>query len=214
MRRIRVTQDVLRKAIYEGVADAVLPNNQEQAETNNDLEEILGNFIESGEMLTRFGEHLRDNIVPEIRALYVEGIKVVKKVFGRGLNLGGLKSWDSGNEYSVEIPVTSFEDYKSFLENESNNFRRTLESFTNEITDYEEDLTNENYIKMKEAFFNDKEWLVSSIDEELDVLENDITCRYSSINISFSSSRQSVWIEIEYPIDMDKCNKFLNNDED
>lgn len=213
MKKIKLNKEDLNTMIRESIEEVVV-NNNEQIKIDDDFEELLISFSSTGESYKRVGEHLIEDIIPELKELYIESINAVKRVFGNGINLNNLSSWNSGDEYTIEIPINSFDGYKAYLENESYHFNSTLQEFTRDITDFEEDLTSENYEKMKQAFFNNKEWLESSIDEELDFVEDDIKCRYSTVNISYSITRHSVWIEINFPYDIEKYDRFINGEED
>ena len=212
MARIKVTEEALSKAIYEGVAEAIIPDNQEHTETNEMLDNMISEYESAGEKFIRVGEHLSQNILPEIKELYAEGIEIVKKVFGDGANLSGMQCSYWGDQFTAKIPVTSLDGYKSYLENEKYYLNNTLKEFASEYTHFEGELNSENYEQMKQAFFSNQEWLVSSIDEALDGAEGEISATYSTLNLSFY--KNEVWIEIEFPYDIEKYARFINGDED
>ena len=212
MGRIKVTREALSKAIYEGVAEAMLPDDKNTISTNKTLEDMLSSYESAGEKFVRVGEHLCQNILPEIKGLYEEGIVVLKKVFGEGLNLPGMQCSYWNNQFTARIPITSLDGYKSYLEANKSMFNKVLEEFTSEYTNFEGELNSENYEQMKLAFLSNRDWLVSSIDEALDEVEDEPVGRYSTLNLSFY--RNEVSLEIEFPYDIEKYARFINGDDE
>lgn len=213
MARIKVTQDALSKAIYEGVTEAMLPDNKESQGSNEVLDNMMSTFDSAGERFIGVGEHLSQNIVPEIKTLYYEGLNTIKKVFGSGLNLSGAHSYYSGDSFTERIPVLSLDGYKSYLENEKYYLNEVLKEFASEYTNYEGELTSENYEQIKQAFFNNQNWVESSTYEALEKLEDEIKGRYSTVKLSYSTHFKEAWIEIEFPYDIEKYCKFINGED-
>jgi hypothetical protein len=214
MARIKVTEEALSKAIYEGVAEAMLPDNQEKTETNEVLDDMITDFELAGERFVRVGEHLSQNIAPEIKTIYASGLEAMKKVFGAALNLSAINSYYSDNSFTARIPVSSLDGYKSYLENEKYYLDEVLREFASEYTNYEGELNNENYEQIKQAFFNNQGWVESSVDEALEKLEEEVNCKYSTLNLSYSQHFKEAWIEIEFPYNIEKYCKFINGEDE
>lgn len=214
MARIKVTEEALSKAIYEGVAEAMLPDNQENIETNDFLDDMITDFEMAGERFVRVGEHLAQNIAPEIKTLYASGLKAMKKVFGATLNLSAIHSYYSIDSFTATIPVSSLDGYKSYLENEKYYLDEVLREFASEYTNYEGELNNENYEQIKQAFFNNQGWVESSVDEALEKLEEEVNCKYSTLKLSYSRHFKEASIEIEFPYDIEKYCKFINGEDE
>lgn len=214
MARIKVTQDSLSKAIYEGVAEAMLPDNQEKIETNEVLDNMISDFELAGERFVRVGGHLAQNIAPEIKTLYASGLEAMKKVFGATLNLSEINSYYSMDSFTARIPVSSLDGYKSYLENEKYYLNNVLREFALEYTNYEGELNNENYEQMKQAFFNNQGWVEYSVDEALEKLEEEVNCKYSTLKLSYSQHLKEAWIEIEFPYDIEKYCRFINGEDE
>lgn len=212
MERINVTREALSKAIYEGVAEAMLPDDKKTIGPNKTLEEMLSNYESAGEKFVRVGEHLYKNILPEIKGLYEEGVVTLKKVFGEGLNLPGMQCSYWNDQFTAKIPITSLDGYKSYFESNRPMFNKILKEFASEYTHFEGELNSENYEQMKQAFLSNQDWLVSSIDEVLDEVETEIGGRYSTLNLSFY--RNEVSLEIEFPYDIEKYVRFINGDDE
>lgn len=213
MKPIKITQDTLNKAIYEGVAEAMLPDSNEYAESNEILDNMVSEFDFAGEKFVRVGEHLSQNIVPEIKTLYDAGLSALKKAFGKDLNFTEMKSFYGNDNFTARIPVVSLEGYKSYLVNEKHYLNEVLKEFAGEYTNYEGELTSENYEQIKGAFLSNEEWLTSSTYEALEKLEEDINGRYSTVKLTYSKSYKEAWLEIEFPYDIEKYCKFINGED-